>query len=519
MLKPESYVGNLVLRRYRLDDVISSGGMGVLYGATHLRTGRRVAIKFLLDSDDNERFALEARAAVELKHPNVVDVIDMDEDEDGVPFLVLELLEGRSLAAVLQETPRLQAEQALAWMLPIMGALAVAHDRGILHRDLKPANIFIANASGGRTVPKLLDFGVAKVQSQPTLTRSGSVVGTPSYMSPEQARGDRDLLSATDVWGMGVIWFRLLTGRLPFEHEAVIGTLMRIVNERAPRVETVAKDVPRALGWAIDRALQHDPAVRYPDMRTFARALIAGALRDGLQLPAAPDPSGFPDWANWLREEQLTASTGAVPIAAPSWPPLSSPPPPLPALMTASTLQAVEFAPTQPKTGPTLPTLPTTREETTQGGRPRRKSLVMAALVVLALLGGFFFTYGASPEQDAETPAADTESNQRRAEPPLEMRLPPEKPPVAEVSQPPGGSTPPATQVPVPEAKTPAVETKTPAAEPKKASAADPALAKRRSERKKGRDEPRGAPVVKGNDKPVPVPAAQDGLSIETNWR
>ncbi len=326
MRTPETLAGSLVLRRYRLDDVLSSGGMGVVYRATHLRTGRKVAVKLLHERGDSERFEVEARAAAELKHPNVVDVLDMDEDEHGMACLVLELLEGEALAAVLDVERCLPAEQCLQWLLPIMGAVAVAHDRGMLHRDLKPANIFIARGPKGTTVPKLLDFGIVRRQSHPSTTATGAVVGTPSYMSPEQARGEPGLLATSDVWGMGVVWFRCLTGRLPFEQATAVGTLVSIVHERAPRIASVTTQVPSALGRAIDRALQRDPRSRYHDMREFARALLASAQQDGLQLPVDPDPTGLPDWSTWLTDRSHLATTGMMAVATSQSAPLPSAP-------------------------------------------------------------------------------------------------------------------------------------------------------------------------------------------------
>lgn len=546
MLKPEKFVGSLVLRRYRLDEVISSGGMGVLYRATHLRTGRKVALKYLLDRDDNERFALEARSAVELKHPNVVDVIDMDEDDDGVAFMVLELLDGLSLAQVLQKQPRLNPAQCLEWLLPIMGALAVAHDRGILHRDLKPANIFIAQAAGGRTIPKLLDFGVAKVQSEPTLTRSGAVVGTPSYMSPEQARGDRELFPTTDVWGMGVIWFRCLTGRLPFEHEAVIGTLMRIVNERAPRIDTVVQDVPRALGWAVDRALQYDVTARYADMRPFARALLAACMRDGLTPPVAPDPSGLPDWSKWMVEEQRLASTGTgdmVPAVQPT--PRSSPsvpPPTQSAAAPAAPLapragQRPELAPTMldlaaaaasapaladsPELAPAAGSVSKASAAAARGQRARGPGpWLMGGLALVAFVTGAFLVLspGATPPaQPAPAPKAASKVS-------VEPKLSNDKPTRIEASRDlaPAAPAPLAAPAPVP-APSPApavVEEKPKANTPDKAvagaSAPDPETKKSRDRKKRASEN--GA---KGSTNPgtPSKPVAADEWSIETSWR
>jgi len=391
MSKPAKKVaGSLALRRYRLDSELSSGGMGVLYRATHVRTGREVALKYLLDGDHDQRFSIEARAAAELKHPNVVEVIDMDEDEDGAMCLVLELLHGESLASLLTARKALTPTECFTWLLPIMGALAVAHGRGILHRDLKPENIFLATAADGGIVPKLLDFGVAKLAAEPGLTRTGAVVGTPSYMSPEQATGDAELLPTSDVWAMGVIWFQCLTGRLPFEHPTAMGTMLKIVNGRAPRVGDVSPEVPKTLGWVIDRALQCQAGSRHPSMQAFARALLAAGLRDQLTLPSAPDPIGLPDWSRWLTDEQSVASTGELDRVE-----SSDPTPQRDALVITSDAVA---APTVGREASRTPA-------ETPHAMPRRKTRWLTALALAALLA-LGVSFAVRQQVPAEAPTA-----------------------------------------------------------------------------------------------------------------
>jgi serine/threonine protein kinase len=206
----------LIGGKYRLGPLIGSGGVGTVYRATHLWTEREVAVKILdptLPHFDElrEAFLREARATVQLEHPNVVDVLDMGEDDAGTTYLVMELLDGPLLRDVLVEEGRLSPEDTLAILLPLIDALETAHELGIVHRDFKPENIILSVDPFGVMTPKLLDFGVAQIlrDAHPSSSPASSevIVGTPQYMSPEQARDQRNLIGAqTDVWGVGVVW-------------------------------------------------------------------------------------------------------------------------------------------------------------------------------------------------------------------------------------------------------------------------------------------------------------------------
>jgi serine/threonine-protein kinase len=208
---PESRLGHVVGGRYRVISVLGRGGMGVLYTAEHQLTHRRVALKLLHPEhedlpDLHARFLTEARTAAAVRHPNVVDVLDMGVDTDGSPFLVMELLEGSSLDKTLLERGHLSPTVAIEWLLPILGALSTLHANDIVHRDVKPSNIFLRSGPRFEVESKLLDFGLARTMSDLRLTRSGMVLGTPLYMSPEQAGGEA-VGPQTDVWSMGVVLF------------------------------------------------------------------------------------------------------------------------------------------------------------------------------------------------------------------------------------------------------------------------------------------------------------------------
>lgn len=292
ILTEQERLGTLVAGRYRLDGVLGRGGTAIVFDAVHTWTGRRVALKllrpeFAQDLELVRRFMQEARTAADLAHPNIVEVLDMGADEgDGTVFLVLELLEGETLSGLLARRSRLPSDEAIALLAPVMRALAEAHARGIVHRDVKPDNVFLARGADGTITPKLLDFGMAKMLESAWghATQSGTLVGTPFYMSPEQAQGAPDVGAQSDVWSTGVLLYRAVTGVLPFTGTTPTALLLAIVGEPPASVASLAPEVPPHVARAIDRAILLDRSVRHQSMRTFADAL-AGAE---LPLPRSP---------------------------------------------------------------------------------------------------------------------------------------------------------------------------------------------------------------------------------------
>ncbi|MET0341861.1 MAG: serine/threonine-protein kinase [Polyangiales bacterium] len=294
-------IGQVIGSRYRIQSLIGRGGMGMVYAAVHELTARRVALKLMISHGDDspvvqERFLSEARIAAAVRHPNIVDVLDMG-IYDGVPFLVMELLEGNSLDSVLESQKQLAVDKALAWLLPIMGALAFLHDADIVHRDVKPSNIFLSSLPRHPIRPKLLDFGLARTISDLRLTRSGTVIGTPLYMAPEHASG-QPTGPQSDVWSLGVVLYEAIAGTSPFQYTDRGSLAAQVLAGRTRPMAERRPDLPALLCNAVDRALQVDPARRYLDMRTFARAIYLAARECGVAVPIDPDPIGLPQLSN-----------------------------------------------------------------------------------------------------------------------------------------------------------------------------------------------------------------------------
>jgi serine/threonine-protein kinase len=263
--------GSLIAGKYRLTRQIGKGGMGVVWAARHERLGRDVALKFILDQSEELRLRMfrEARTCGGLKHPNIVEVIDVDETPEGEPYLVMELLTGETVGELLQRQRRLDSAQAATIAREAAQALVAAHGAGVVHRDIKPANLFLHEQSGDGgarlTVVKVLDFGVSKVTggdaSDGLATLTGASVGSPAYMSPEQAQGKRDIDGRSDLWSLGVVMFEMLTGKRPFTGES--GQISaRIILEQAPSVARFVRNADPWLVQVVAKCLERDLSLR-----------------------------------------------------------------------------------------------------------------------------------------------------------------------------------------------------------------------------------------------------------------
>jgi serine/threonine protein kinase len=283
----------LISDRYQLGDRLGSGGMSSVYKATDRVLERTVAVKILAEhlSDDDKfvaRFRREALAVAKLIHPNIVQVYDTGVDNDR-HYIVMEYVEGRSGAQLLQTRGRLGPETAVEIGVQSCAGLEYAHRQGIIHRDVKPGNLMIiggpARRGNTRTTAhdpptgemgvKLTDFGIARAAEQTRLTQVGSVVGTAAYLAPEQARGE-EATPASDVYALGVVIYQLLTGHLPWEGTTLSELAIRRENERPLPPSSYDSTVPATLSTAVLRSLEGDPALRYSTARQLAVALRAG---------------------------------------------------------------------------------------------------------------------------------------------------------------------------------------------------------------------------------------------------
>ena len=284
----EDRIGTTIADKYRLLRLLGSGGMGAVYEAVNTWTERKVAIKVLLgggSSDANlaARFMREARAATKIAHENIVQILDMGQDPaDGSLYIVQEYLVGRDVRSLLDERGTLTSVEAAEILAPVMGALVVAHRFSIIHRDLKPENIFLTKSSMGAVVPKLIDFGIAKVNDEQSrgLTHTGSAMGTPEYMAPEQARGEKTVDAQTDVWAIGVILYEMLSGRYPYDGDNYNAVMVRIATERPRRIEEVVPTLPASLAAIVHKMLEPDRKKRYRSMSGALDALLAACPVD-----------------------------------------------------------------------------------------------------------------------------------------------------------------------------------------------------------------------------------------------
>jgi serine/threonine protein kinase len=305
--------------RYRLEATLGRGGMGVVFAAMHVHTQRPVALKLMHCPWNDETLALyqrflgEARAASAVRHRNVVDVLDMGYHA-GTPYLVMERLYGVSLDRVLEQDPVLPLHTVLDWLLPVMGALAVLHEAGIVHRDIKPSNLFLARDAAQTVLPKLLDFGLAQAAWEAPLTEPGVLLGTPEYMAPERARGQR-VGPGADIWAMGVVLFECLCGRVPFTASTMNGVAAQIVSGELLKTQAANPNVPASVAAVIDRALAPAPDDRHRSMAWFAYDLAHAAYLAGVTLPQDPDPVGLPSFGMLSQNREAWVSG---PLAAPA---------------------------------------------------------------------------------------------------------------------------------------------------------------------------------------------------------
>jgi eukaryotic-like serine/threonine-protein kinase len=290
--------GRTIAGKYRLNGLLGTGGMASVWSATNMFTERDFAIKFMLPQvartpESAARFLLEAKVSARIDHPNIIEVIDVGQTEDGALFLVMELLTGASLdVAIRRQQPPLTVHDFLFFMRDVAGGLAAAHRSGVVHRDLKPTNVFLHQDRDGRLVPKILDFGVSKIleeEQNTTLTLAGTVLGSPHYMSPEQAMGATDIDGRTDVFAFGGILFEALTGRRAYDAPNFNALIVSIATKPPDSIDELAPHLPESVRALVRDCLMTDKQARLASFDVIAdrlTAMLPELERADLRLPS-----------------------------------------------------------------------------------------------------------------------------------------------------------------------------------------------------------------------------------------
>jgi serine/threonine-protein kinase len=299
-------IGDLIAGKYLVEHFIGEGGMGLVVAARHIELEQHVAIKFLLPqiaehATAAQRFRREARAAARIRGEHACRVLDVASLENGVPYMVMEYLDGCDVATELVRRRRLPCEEAVDYLLQSCEALAEAHAGGIIHRDLKPGNFFLAVRSDGSRCVKVLDFGVSKLLSDSDagplgLTSTASIIGSPLYMSPEQLESAKDVDARTDIWGLGIVLYEMITGRTPFVADSLAQLTHAVLSTKPPSCSSLGISVPEGLEAIMLRALAKKRTERYGSVADLARALVpygpahgaVSAARVARLLPGVP---------------------------------------------------------------------------------------------------------------------------------------------------------------------------------------------------------------------------------------
>ncbi len=299
----------MVAGRYRVERQIGAGGMGTVWAAQDARTKQQVAVKVIRPSAHAEgelrrRFLREARATSAVRHPNVVQVLDAIDVDGETPVLVMELLRGQTLAELLEREERLSVPRCAEILVPAMSAVGTAHARGIVHRDLKPSNVFLSVDADGALSVKVLDFGIAKLfarhgeDAHTQSTRTGASVGTPSYLSPEQATGEKDVNHLADVWALGVILYECLSGFRPIEGDTVGQVVMSLMSTGITPLEHLVPELPGDIADLARRMLSREKVLRPDDLRepfeVLGRYTTISSPSFGPPTSEVPDPDEFP---------------------------------------------------------------------------------------------------------------------------------------------------------------------------------------------------------------------------------
>jgi serine/threonine-protein kinase len=400
----EQAIGRTLDGKYRIDGFLKRGGMGSVYRGTHLLLNKPVAIKLIrpelvTSQDIVERFFREARAAAKLSHPNIVTVHDLGQTEDGTLYIIMEVVEGQSLKDLIVAEGPWESGRALRFCRAVASALSLAHRNGIVHRDLKPQNIMVYRDSEGKESPKLLDFGIAKTlePDSPALTSTGMVLGTPHYMSAEQAKG-MPADQRSDIYALGVILYEMLVGKVPFDDKSIPSILVKHLTEPPRPPSTLRGDIPREVETLVLRCLEKDPEKRFQTADDLGKALST-RLDTESHAVLAPTVATVPP-TEQLTIESSPGSTGAGGASAARPAPVPFPPP-LPAAestrkMDSGTVRAREAQAPAPRPQPAKG----------QGGSRTGLfvGLVVIGTLLLAMVVGGFLLFRILRGGSSETP-------------------------------------------------------------------------------------------------------------------
>ncbi len=287
-------LGEVLLGKYRVERLLGQGGMGVIVAVRHVDLGQLHAMKLLLptaleNQEAHERFLREARAVARLTSDHVVRVQDVGYMDNGVPYMLMEYLEGCDLKALILKQGRLSVVEAVGYVLQVCEAMTEAHAAGIVHRDLKPANLFLVRRRFSRPCVKVLDFGISKQTGAQdlNLTDEHATLGSPLYMAPEQMGSSKTVDGRTDIWALGVVLYELLTGTSPFEGNSMVNVISRVLQEEPTRLRDLQADIPMDLEQIIDKCLRKRAAERFQTMQELQAALAKFGLPD-LPVPDVP---------------------------------------------------------------------------------------------------------------------------------------------------------------------------------------------------------------------------------------
>jgi eukaryotic-like serine/threonine-protein kinase len=386
--------GEVIAGKYRVERVLGRGGVGVVVAAGHLSMPQRVAIKLLLNENNPERaerFLREARAAASLRGEHVVRVLDIGQTDALVPYVVMEYLEGEDFTEVLRRYGRLTVPEALEYVLQACVALAEAHAAGIVHRDLKPANLFLATAADGTRIVKVLDFGISKElpsgaeHGGASLTRTRGMLGAPLFMAPEQMTSSRPIDARADIWALGALLYRFVTGVPPFDADTLADLVHRITNAAPRPPRELCMGLAPELERTLLRCLEKDPSLRPANVAELALALAAFAPQRGEE--CAERAARILGVRLELLAHRSTLPTYGLGLSSPP----SVPPP--------SRTAVVAEKPAQTAAGPTL---------SPPGNKPRRRAalVLVAVLAVLAILGVVALVLQGSGEPPPPPPAS-----------------------------------------------------------------------------------------------------------------